>query len=86
MVVKSIVRGRREAKFIPSAMVSSKNGEDQALGYYDNVALVKPGFPLPQGQQSDEGKRKSEYEGSGMSVMSRKRGDKLGFMDRKRDE
>lgn len=67
-------------------MVNSNNGKDQAMGYYDNVALVKPGFPLPRGQQSDEGERKSEYEGSGMSVMSRKRGDKLGFMNRRKDE
>ena len=61
--------------------------------YYDNLAQVKPGFPLPKhGDNSidnseDHGlARKSKYEGSGLSAVTRKRGDKLGFLDRRRDE
>ncbi|SCV06084.1 LANO_0H21748g1_1 [Lachancea nothofagi CBS 11611] len=49
--------------------------------YYKNSAHVKPGFPLPAGELQDT--RKSEFEGSGLSYLSRKGGDKLGFMDRK---
>lgn len=61
--------------------------------YYANIAKVKPGFPLPQhalkdGSTADKDDenvfhRKSKYEAGGVSAMSRKRGDKLGFLDRR---
>ncbi|KAH3900265.1 uncharacterized protein SCODWIG_01727 [Saccharomycodes ludwigii] len=71
--------------------------EDINEKYYANLANVKPGFPLPnqQSQQREqnesvnlplqnkkENQRKSEFEGAGLSYLTRKRGDKLGFFSR----
>lgn len=60
--------------------------------YYSNIAQVKPGFPLPKhalkdstdpnANESNSFQRKSKYEAGGVSAVSRKRGDKLGFWDR----
>lgn len=86
LVVKTVVRSRREAKYSPSVMASSGEDSTRSDQYYDNLAQVKPGFPLPKQQQAEPTERKSEFEGPGMSVLSRKRGDRLGFFDRKRDE
>ncbi|CAI4038242.1 SMKI04G5845 [Saccharomyces mikatae IFO 1815] len=90
-IVKTIVKSRRDAKFIPKARGNSDEMNER--DYYDNLAQVKPGFPLPKhGDNSidnseDHGlARKSKYEGSGLSAVTRKRGDKLGFLDRRRDE
>ncbi|SCU83851.1 LAFA_0D06260g1_1 [Lachancea sp. 'fantastica'] len=49
--------------------------------YYKNLANVKPGFPLPAEDSAES--RKSEFEGPGLSYLSRKGGDRLGFLDRK---
>lgn len=90
-VVKTVVKSRRDAKFIPKAR--GNNGEANEKNYYDNLAQVKPGFPLPKHEDDninsseDHGLvRKSKYEGSGLSAVTRKRGDKLGFLDRRRNE
>lgn len=90
-VVKTIVKARRDAKFIPKAR--GNNGEVNEKNYYDNLAQVKPGFPIPKdgGDNIDCSEdhqlvRKSKYEGSGLSAVTRKRGDKLGFLDRRRNE
>ncbi|KAK5780125.1 hypothetical protein RI543_002667 [Arxiozyma heterogenica] len=64
--------------------------------YYANIAQVKPGFPLPK-SASNKGnsnggpnvenahafQRKSKYEAGGVSAVTRKRGDKLGFWNRR---
>lgn len=86
LVVKGVVRSRREAQYTPSAMAKHDEEKTKTNGYYDNLAQVKPGFPLPSHKQEDVAERKSEFEGPGMSVLSRKRGDRLGFFDRKKDE
>ncbi|CAI4059092.1 Coi1p SKDI_04G5925 [Saccharomyces kudriavzevii IFO 1802] len=89
-IVKTIVKTRRDAKFIPKAR--GDNGEVSERDYYDNLAQVRPGFPLPKqnGNNIDPEchglVRKSKYEGSGLSAATRKRGDKLGFLDRRRNE
>ncbi|CAI1851153.1 hypothetical protein SEUBUCD646_0B04890 [Saccharomyces eubayanus] len=90
-IVKTIVKTRRDAKFTPQAR--GKNGELKERDYYDNLAQVKPGFPLPkQANNNADGSedhglvRKSKYEGSGLSAATRKRGDKLGFLDRRGNE
>lgn len=77
ILVKTIIRSQRDAKFIPLAKDQGAEGGD----YYSNVANVKPGFPLPADAASSD--RKSEFEGSGLSYRSRKSGDKLGFWDRR---
>lgn len=84
-MVKGVVRSRREAQYSPSA-VANHEEQSKTAGYYDNLAQVRPGFPLPSQKQTEAIERKSEFEGPGMSVLSRKRGDRLGFLDRKRDE
>lgn len=79
VVVKSNVRNKKEARYSPPAVANSAaNGRE----YYDNIAQVRPGFPLPQHQKQEQHERKSVYEGTGMSRESRKKGDKLGFFDR----
>ncbi|CAI4057476.1 hypothetical protein SUVZ_02G4950 [Saccharomyces uvarum] len=90
-IVKTIVKTKRDAKFTPQAR--GKNEKVQERDYYDNLAQVKPGFPLPKqvNNSVDDSKdhgllRKSKYEGSGLSAATRKKGDKLGFLDRRRDE
>ncbi|CCD22599.1 Coi1p NDAI_0A04430 [Naumovozyma dairenensis CBS 421] len=90
--VKSIVRKRREAKFTPKALaLSRKTAEENTLSdYYDNLAQVKPGFPIPKPKDDSSSTnilpRKSVYEASSPSVITRKRGDKLGFLDRRKKE
>ncbi|SJM84388.1 uncharacterized protein ZBIST_1623 [Zygosaccharomyces bailii] len=80
VVVKSTVRNKKEARYSTSATANSS--AENSGGYYDNIAQVRPGFPLPQNQNSEHQERKSVYEGPGMSRASRKKGDKLGFFDR----
>lgn len=82
VLVKSIIRERRDAKFNPHARDAPANRSD--VDYYENLAQVKPGFPLPSDASSQE--RKSEFEGAGLSYLSRKRGDKLGFLDRRSEK
>lgn len=41
----------------------------------ESISTVRPGFPLEDGVERYQ--RKSEYEGSGMSYMSRRHGDKF---------
>ncbi|CEP60289.1 Coi1p LALA0_S01e07294g [Lachancea lanzarotensis] len=52
--------------------------------YYKNLANVKPGFPLPAEELAEA--RKSEFEGRGLSYLSRKGGDRLGFFDRRSEK
>lgn len=67
--------------------MTSADSSGMAPQYYDNLAHVKPGFPLPKSEQGDgETQRKSEFEGPGMSVLSRRSGDKLGVFNWKRGE
>ncbi len=64
-----------------------------AQDYYSNIAQVKPGFPLPKNALKDSSDpnateentfhRRSKYEAGGVSAITRKRGDKLGFWDRR---
>ncbi|QLQ78227.1 hypothetical protein HG537_0A04740 [Torulaspora globosa] len=86
LVVKAVVRSKREANYSPSAVANHQEDNAKTAGYYDNLAQVRPGFPLPSERPVEPIERKSEFEGPGMSVLSRKRGDRLGFFDRKRDE
>ncbi|QLL30659.1 hypothetical protein HG536_0A04750 [Torulaspora globosa] len=86
LVAKRVVRSKKEAQYSPSASANHEEHKAGTEGYYDNLAQVRPGFPLPSQKQTEAIERKSEFEGPGMSVLSRKRGDRLGFLDRKRDE
>ncbi|KAF6007066.1 hypothetical protein HII13_004743 [Brettanomyces bruxellensis] len=45
----------------------------------NSIATIKPGFPKEM--DDEEYKRKSEFEGSGNSYMSRKHGDKFNMFD-----
>lgn len=86
-VVKGIIKARKEAKFTSAAMAQYNADDQKSKEYYANSADVKPGFPLPRSESEFEThKRKSKYEGTGMSVLSRRRGDRLGFFDRRSDE
>lgn len=90
VVVKAIVRSQRDAKYKPHELIDGQGNRND--GYYDNLAQVKPGFPIPKKTQaSDEfdlelseaaTTRKSKYEAGGISAMTRKRGDRLGFLNR----
>lgn len=82
IVAKTMIKERRISQFSPH--MRGLPQEDSST-YYDNFAQVKPGFPLPQTGESAGYERKSEFEGSGLSYMSRKRGDRLGFLDRRGD-
>lgn len=94
VVVKAIVRSQRDAKYKPQALINGENNNDES--YYDNLAQVKPGFPIPKKKQaSDEfdlelseaaTTRKSKYEAGGISAMTRKRGDRLGLFSRRNDD
>lgn len=92
VIVKSIVRARRDAKFKPHALVGDE--ASSAQDYYDNLAQVKPGFPLPKKLDKDEEfsivdaatTRKSKYEAGGVSAVTRRRGDRLGFLDRRNND
>ncbi|QPG75222.1 hypothetical protein FOA43_002572 [Brettanomyces nanus] len=46
----------------------------------DSISTIRPGFPKEDGIERYT--RKSEYEGAGSSYMSRRHGDKFGFLDR----
>ncbi|CAB4253741.1 similar to Saccharomyces cerevisiae YDR381C-A Protein of unknown function, localized to the mitochondrial outer membrane [Maudiozyma barnettii] len=94
-IAKSIIRRRRQEQFNPTAKANEELYQNEKLhketDYYANLAKVRPGFPLPQddvdaitGERKERYERKSQYEGSGMSVSSRKHGDRLGFLDRRR--
>lgn len=86
LVVKGVVKARREAKYSSTGMASSDISK-QSAAYYDNLAHVKPGFPLPNNEQGeDERQRKSEFEGPGMSVLSRRSGDRLGLFNWGKDK
>ncbi|ODQ78266.1 hypothetical protein BABINDRAFT_162920 [Babjeviella inositovora NRRL Y-12698] len=70
---KSVVKDRRVANYKPQQLRLDENGEEAQTEPAFDSSKVKPGFPLP----SDQYDRKSAYEGSGISYMSRKRGDRL---------
>lgn len=94
-ISKSIIKRKKLEKFNPT---SKDNAEkylshkiDQETDYYANLATVRPGFPLPKSENTTNDstakyERKSKYEGSGMSVLSRKSGDRLGFLDRRNND
>lgn len=82
VIAKTVIRGEKVSKFNPQTV-----GEEPATDkdkYYSNLAQVQPGFPLKK--QKEEIHRKSEFEGAGLSYVTRKRGDKLGFLDRRSEE
>lgn len=78
-VTKKLTNANKVTQF-DRMQEKAKTKED----YYKNSANVRPGFPIPA--ESSQEARKSEFEGVGLSYLSRKRGDKLGFMDRKKEE
>ncbi|AMD21263.1 HEL017Cp [Eremothecium sinecaudum] len=74
---KTIIRQRRQGQFQPNYLESKSTNNDY------NLAKIKPGFPENERKnETEEVKRKSEYEATGLSYMSRKRGDKLGLLDK----
>ncbi|KAL3231455.1 putative mitochondrial outer membrane protein [Nakaseomyces bracarensis] len=94
VLVKAVVRSQRDAKYKPEALING--GDPNSDGYYDNLAQVKPGFPIPKrrAQADDEydlelsdaaTTRKSKYEAGGVSAMTRKRGDRLSLFSRNRN-
>ncbi|AET39656.1 Coi1p Ecym_4631 [Eremothecium cymbalariae DBVPG len=83
VVTKTVIRQRRDNNFRPHARDTDEDAGKEEGDYYSNLAKVKPGFPLEQGK-SNERSRKSEFEGAGLSYKSRKGGDRLGFLDRRR--
>ncbi|CCE63251.1 hypothetical protein TPHA_0E01580 [Tetrapisispora phaffii CBS 4417] len=87
-VAKNNVKSKKASKFQPNVKVSAT--EQNTGDYYSNLAKIKPGFPLPKDDSSDAGgskyQRKSKYEGSGNSYLSRKGGDRLGFLDRREND
>lgn len=92
-LAKVVIKRRRDAKFQPKAIYSNKPGtmgdlknKDPSVSYYENLAQVKPGFPIHKDGEDKVPARKSKYEASGLSAVTRKRGDKLGFLDRRRNE
>lgn len=70
---KSVVKDRRVANYKPKQLRLGETDEEVAMDPSFDSSSVRPGFPLP----SDQYERKSAYEGSGVSYMSRKRGDRL---------
>ncbi|CDO94220.1 unnamed protein product [Kluyveromyces dobzhanskii CBS 2104] len=84
VIVKTMVRGEKMSKFNPQG--DSENVKKDGSSYYLNPAGVKPGFPMKKEEDGTELKRKSEFEGAGLSYNTRKRGDKLGFFDRRNNE
>ncbi|SCU95039.1 LAME_0F10440g1_1 [Lachancea meyersii CBS 8951] len=75
-VTKKLVNSNKQIQFdrMQAEEITKEN-------YYKNLANIKPGFPLPAEDSSDV--RKSEFEGRGLSYLSRKGGDRLGFLDRR---
>lgn len=84
VIVKTVVRDAKVSKFDPQNL--SGDEKKDADSYYANPALVKPGFPMKKEEETTEIKRKSEFEGAGLSYNTRKRGDRLGFLDRRSNE
>lgn len=98
-IVKTIIKSRRDSRFKPEELIQQYNNSldserDQfEKDYYSNIAQVRPGFPLPQNALKDSldpnateentFQRRSKYEAGAVSHVSRKRGDKLGFWDRR---
>lgn len=77
-MVKSQVKNKKEAKYVPPARATSNQWKSD--DHYDNIAEVRPGFPIKG--EGERRERKSAYEGPGISRESRRKGDKLGFFDR----
>ncbi|SCU79903.1 LADA_0B03928g1_1 [Lachancea dasiensis] len=75
-VTKTLVGANKQTQF-DRMKEKAASKED----YYKNSAHVKPGFPLPGENLATS--RKSEFEGAGLSYLSRRGGDRLGFMDRR---
>lgn len=78
IAVKSNVRNKKEANYAPPARATSN--QSKLNDHYDNIAEVRPGFPMKE--EGERRERKSIYEGPGLSRETRKKGDKLGFFDR----
>lgn len=85
-----------QAMVIDSGIALNQDRDRMIDDYYGNIAQVKPGFPLPKTSSSkdnsNEGsndenmhtfQRKSKYEAGGVSAITRKRGDKLGYWSRR---
>ncbi|KAG0677868.1 hypothetical protein C6P41_003120 [Kluyveromyces marxianus] len=84
VIVKTVVRDSKVSKFDPQNLASAQTSAEDA--HYANLAEIKPGFPLKKGDEESQIKRKSEFEGAGLSYVTRKRGDRLGFLDRRKEE
>ncbi|CUS21840.1 LAQU0S04e01992g1_1 [Lachancea quebecensis] len=78
-VTKKLTRANKVTQF-DRMQEKAKNEEE----YYKNLAHVRPGFPITADGSKEA--RKSEFEGSGLSYLSRKGGDRLGFLDRKNND
>ncbi|KAG0676031.1 hypothetical protein C6P40_001333 [Pichia californica] len=74
--VKSNVTIRRRAQYVKeSSSYDSLMQERVRERSGESISTVKPGFPLDDGVERFQ--RKSEYEGAGVSVRSRRTGDKF---------
>lgn len=85
--IKYINTKRRDDKYKPEARITDRmKSSDKKWDYYDNLAHIKPGFPIkdPRDMANESDfKRKSKFEAGGVAAVTRKRGDRLGFWDRK---
>lgn len=94
--IKYINNKRRDDKYKPLAMIpnvsNGTNSANEKWDYYDNLAQIKPGFPIRDprkkldGNDENEFKRKSKYEAGGVAAVTRKRGDRLGFWNRRQND
>ncbi|TID28126.1 hypothetical protein CANINC_002663 [Pichia inconspicua] len=74
--VKQNVTIRRRQQFVKEASSYDSLMQDRVRERSgDSISTVKPGFPIDDG--IERYKRKSEYEGAGVSVRSRRTGDKF---------
>lgn len=90
-----MIRKQRADKFNPNVKTEQEFKPERSYedDYYSNVGQIRPGFPIPKKQASrfemedDEHiERKSKYEGPGLSALARKRGDKLNYFARRKNE
>lgn len=82
IIVKTLIRDRKASTFSPQQIAKEK--QDGDYDYYSNIAEVRPGFPLKKADAASE--TNTGFEGTGLSYMTRKHGDRLGFLDRRSEE
>ncbi|ODV95818.1 hypothetical protein PACTADRAFT_49265 [Pachysolen tannophilus NRRL Y-2460] len=75
--VKSKIHLRRQQQFRPDELESSSyysDGSSNKNQERQDISKIRPGFPT---SENSEYMRKSQYEGSGNSYISRRSGDKI---------